>query len=127
MEFSIRYDDGFFEIKTRGDAEVAIFKAILHDLVSHEKWKPGTPFLVDHSELNAAPLRSADLQTIAGFNAQYSTRIGKAKCAHLLVRDLEYGMARMWEVYMENRWEISSKLFKSRDEAVQWLKEQLPA
>lgn len=121
MEFTIKCHDGFFDIKTFGDAEVEKFKDILETLVTHEKWKPGMPFLVDHTHLNSAPLTTDDMQKIATFNREYRAKVGKSKCAHILVRDLELGMARMWEVFVENEWDVLGELFKTRDDAIAWL------
>lgn len=121
MEFTIQCHDGFFEVKTFGDAEVEKFSEILESLVTHEKWKSGTPFLVNHADLNSAPLTSDDMMEIARINAQYGARIGKSKCAHLLARDLEFGMARMWEAFVQGKWDVSVRSFRSRDDAVAWL------
>jgi hypothetical protein len=61
------------------------------------------------------------MRDIVDLNAQYSRKVGKSKCAHLVARNLEFGMARMWETLVENKWDVSEKLFKSRDEAIAWL------
>jgi len=121
VEFSVQYHNGFFEVKTFGDAEVGKFRDILEALVTHEKWKSGTALLINHTELNSASLTTDDMRTIVNFNAQYSGQVGKSKCAHLVARDIEFGMVRMWEGWAENKWDVSEKLFKSRDEAIAWL------
>jgi len=121
VEFIVQYHDGFFEVKTFGDAEVEKFRDILESLVTHEKWNPGTPFLINHTDLNSAPLTADDMVTIAEINGQYRDNIGKSKCAHILARDLEYGMARMWEAFVKDRWDASVSLFRSRDDAIAWL------
>ncbi len=121
VEFIVQYHDGFFEVETFGDAEVEKFRDVLEALVTHEKWKPGTPFLINHAHLNSAPLTTDDMRKIARLNEQYRAELGKSKCAHFLARDLEFGMARMWEAFVENEWDVSEKLFKSRDDAIAWL------
>lgn len=121
MEFSIHRHDTFFEIVTFGDAEVEAFRDILEALVTHAQWETGTPMLIDLTHLNAAPLAIGDMNIIAGFNAQYSRRLGESKCAVLAINDLEYGMGRAWETFVENKWQIETKLFKSRDAAIVWL------
>jgi len=121
VEFNVQYHDGFFEVKTSGDAEFGKFRDILETLVTHEKWKPGASFLINHTELNSAPLTNDDMRNIAKLNGQYSAKLGQSKCALLLTRDLEFGLARIWEVFVENEWDVTEKLFKSRDEAIAWL------
>ena len=42
--------------------------------------------------------------------------------ATVVSRDLEYGMARMWGVFVGSKvWHASEKLFRDRDEALAWL------
>lgn len=36
-------------------------------------------------------------------------------------RDLQFGMAKMWEVYVEDKWYVTNKLFRYREEAIKWL------
>ena len=121
VEFIVDYHHGVFEIKTFGDAEVEKFRDILESLVTHENWKPGTPFLVDHTYLNSAPLTTEDMIAIARLSGQYRAELGRAKCAHILARELEFGLARMWEAFVEKEWDVLGRLFKSRDDAIAWL------
>ena len=121
MKFTLHYFDGLLEVKTFGEAECVKFREILESMVNHEKWNLGTPFLINHSNLNSGNLTVTDIQSIAEFNSLYKDKIGHSKCAHLVSRDLEYGMVRMWEVYVEGKWYVTNKLFRSRDEAVKWL------
>ena len=76
---------------------------------------------MNHSHLNAAPLTTDDMIKIAGFNGQFRAELGKAKCALVLTSDLEFGLGRMWEAFVENEWDVSERLFKSRDDAIAWL------
>jgi len=87
VEFSVQYHDGYFEVQTFGDAEVGKFRDILEALVTHEQWKPGTSFLLNHTALNKAPLTTDDMRDIVDHNAQYSGKVGKSKCAHLVARN----------------------------------------
>jgi hypothetical protein len=124
MQFSLQYhqDQGIFEVKTNGEAEVERFCDFMKAIVDHEKWKPGSPVLVDNTKLNAAPLTIDGVKTIANFCEQHRAQFGHAKCALLASRDLEFGLTRMWQVFVSvDVWDVSEKLFKSRDEALAWL------
>ncbi len=121
MEFTVKYQDGFFEVRTSGDAEWQKFKDILDALVSHKKWKSGKSFLMDHTELNPKTLTSDHMRQIAMFNAQYKAKVGPSKCALVVPSDLAYGLGRMWEVFVDEQWDVTEKLFRYRDEAIAWL------
>ena len=123
MKYEVHYHDGFFEIKTYGDAEPVRFRELLDLLLAHEKWKPDTAILVNHSELNAGPLTVGDIYYIAGSFVRSRVQLGQARMAILVARDLEYGMARMRTGFVEGKWDVIENVFRSRDEAISWLKD----
>ena len=123
MQFNVYYLDGIFEVTTSGDANLQGFNDFVKVIFKHEEWKPGGRILFDHTELNAGPLTVDDVQGIANIAGQYNEQFGNAKLAPVVNRDLEYGLARMWGVFVESKaWHASEKLFRDRDEAVAWLK-----
>ena len=75
MEFTLHYFDGLLEVKTFGEAECVKFREILESMVNHEKWNLGTPFLINHSNLNSGNLTVTDIQSIAEFNLLYKDKI----------------------------------------------------
>ncbi len=121
MEFTIQYNEGFFEIRTSGDADFQKFRDITEALVTHDRWEPGKSFLMNHTKLNPETLTSDHMRSIAECNAQYSAKVGLSRCALLVTSDVAYGMGRVWEVFVEKKWDVTEKLFRSRDEAIEWL------
>ena len=121
MEFQVEYHGGFFIGTTSGDAVDEQFGDLLDAMLTHDKWKPGTPWLHDHSDLNAGPLTVDGIQKIAQLCADRRTTIGGGRCAIVVARDLEFGLARMWGVYVENKWDAVAAVFRSREEAIAWL------
>ena len=123
MKYEVHYHDGFFEIKDYGDAEAVRFRELVDLLLAHEKWKPGTAILVNHSELNAGPLTVSDIYYMAGSFVRSRVQLGQARMAILVARELEYGMARMRMGFVEGKWDVIENVFRSRDEAISWLKD----
>ena len=121
MKYELNYREGFFEVKTYGDAEPGEIKEFLNSMLAHEKWKPGTSFLVDHSELNFGDLTVNDVRHIANVAVRRRAELGQARNATVAPRDEQYGLVRMWEVFVESKWDVIHHVFKSRDEAVSWL------
>ena len=124
MQFNLNYHDGIFEVTTSGDAVAQVFNDFAKALFEHEEWKPGEVILLNHSELNAGTLTNDDIRAIASISGLYCEQFGEAKVACLVGRELEYGMARMWQTFVDIKvvWSASEKLFMDRDEAVTWLK-----
>jgi len=121
VEFRVEYRDGFFIGTTSGDAVADQFGNLLDAMLTHDKWQPGTSWLHDHSDLNSGPLTVDGIHRIAHLCSERRTAIGRGKCAILVARDLEYGLARMWAVYVENKWDAVAAVFRSREEAIAWL------
>ena len=121
MKYELHYREGLFEVKTNGDAEPGGIKEFLDSMIAHEKWKPGTSFLVDHSELDFGHLTVNDVHAIEGVCARLRAELGKARCATLAPRNEQYGLVRMWDVFVERKWDVIHHVFRSRDEAVSWL------
>ena len=121
MHYRLVYDRGLFIGETSGDAVVETFRDLLDAMLDHDEWQPGTPWMHDHTDLNAAPLTVEGIQQIADLCAERRTRIGDGKCAIVLTADLEYGLGRMWAAYVESRWDAVTVIFRTRDEARAWL------
>ncbi len=121
MKYELKYCEGFFELKTYGDAEPGGIKKFLAPMLVHVKWKAGTSFLVDHSELNFGHLTVNEVYDIADASVRPRAELGRARCATVAPSDEQYGLIRMWEVFVDGRWDVSHQVFRSRDEAVSWL------
>ncbi len=121
MKFNLQYLDDVFEIKAVGVGDVKGISSFLKAVLDHEKWEPGGKFLVDFTELDLGELTVNEVRDIARVCGQFSALFGRAKCAIIATRDLEFGMVRMWEVFVEDRWEVNEELFHSGDEAIAWL------
>jgi hypothetical protein len=124
MKHEIVWRDGCLEVKTHGDATVEGMAAMIAGILSHERWQCGGAVLVDNSELNAGALTVAQIRSIADMASQGREQVGTAKIAHLVARDLEFGLVRMWEALVSQRWDARLMCFRSRDEAVAWLKQR---
>lgn len=124
MQFNLNYHDAIFEVTTSGDALLQGYYDFTKAVLEHEEWKPGGLILLNHTELNTGPLTNDDVQEIANISGQYSEKLGTAKVAIVVDRDLDYGMTRMWQGLVESHitWYDSVKIFRNRDGAVAWLK-----
>ena len=121
MEYEIHQHNGFVEVVTHGDGDVEVFQEFLNEVLRHPDWKPGFPILIDHSDLNAGPLTVDGMRKLADMINAAAVELGSSRMAILVPGDLEYGLGRMWQVYIEGRWSGTSEVFRSREDAVDWL------
>ncbi len=123
MEYSIIKHSNYFEIKLSKQADLRVYAEYINATLSHPDWTPGTPVLLDQTGLDTSLLRIGEVNAIADQCTALKAEIGAAKVALLVSRDMEYGMNRMWAVFIEDRWDALVGLFRSREEAVAWLGE----
>jgi len=124
MQFTLKYNDGIFHVVTSGSASYKGFSDFYRALVEHEQWKAGGLIFSDHSELHAEGLSSKEVIDIANLCGEFRDSFGDAKLAIFVDRNVEYGLARMWQIYIgDNAWDVSQKLFRTKKEALAWLKQ----
>jgi len=121
VTFTITWNDGILESKTQGDATFDGLAGMTSALLSHEKSMPGGTVLVDHSDLKADSLKLGEIRSLAEMTAQARTQIGRARIAHVVSRDLEFGLVRMWENFASPHTDARLGCFRSRDHAIAWL------
>lgn len=113
-----------FEVITCGAANSEGFSDFYKAIIQHPDWTPGRLIFTDHSKLHAEHLPPESVKAIASLCYQYKESFGSAKIAILVDRDVEYGLARMWQMYInDGAWDVSQKLFKSKEDALLWLRE----
>ncbi|MFT5315888.1 MAG: hypothetical protein ACI9UK_001723, partial [Candidatus Krumholzibacteriia bacterium] len=96
MEYSFSHTGHHFRCEMRGEADINQWPDFMERMLCHESWRPGTNWLKDLSHFDAAQLSVEDVQAIASLYSAHSKQIGDGKCAVVVSRDLEYGLARMW-------------------------------
>ena len=78
-------------------------------------------FTYENTDLNFDPITVDEVKSIATYCGLNRERFGNSKLALIVSRDLAFGMIRMWEGFMEGTWDVTERLFRSRDEALMWL------
>lgn len=121
MEYKLLQHEGFVEVLTDGDADVSVFKEFMQEVLSLDSWKPGTPLLTNHTKLNSGPITIGQVHELASLAATLRAELGRTRMASLVGRDVEFGLARMWEVFVEDKWDGETHVFRERAAAVDWL------
>jgi hypothetical protein len=81
--------------------------------------------MVDHTEAVLDDLSTADLLDLAKLDQKLARHTPAGMLVAVAVaRDLEYGLARMWQAFIDGSgWEIA--VFRSRMEAEHWIRERV--
>ncbi|MBN2161844.1 MAG: hypothetical protein JXR25_06485 [Pontiellaceae bacterium] len=92
----------------------------IEELLNHPDHINGMDELWDFSNADMTSLRENELRMLSFFIGQHTDRIAK-RTALVLGRDVDYGIARMWEVYAGHQAPQERHLFRSLDDAFSWL------
>jgi len=121
LDFKVEYTDDIFICTSSGIADAGAVVDLIDTMLSHANWKPGTPRCYDISNMETGSLTVDDIRRIAGFGGDRKDETGGGRVAVVVSRDLEFGLARMLTVYLSNLVESDYRVFRSRDEALDWL------
>ena len=125
MRYECRYNPklNVVEAVTHGSADVVRLLEMLHRITEHCRREASADILVDHSDLNAGSLTMENVETLGRTAASLNDVYRYRRCAHVVTSDLQFGLVRAWEIFvaMYDLTELETRLFKNRDEAVEWL------
>jgi hypothetical protein len=122
MEYVISFDTDFggVEIKTSGEADLAGLLGHATELVGDGRYVPGMPVLIDHTDLDATSIPSADLASLGQHVTTLASRLGDSRVAVVVPNALTYGLGRMAQARQETH--VDMRLFYSRADALAFLK-----
>lgn len=118
IKTSIDPDRGFARHVATGVVEVADFLDALREVYAHPIHRPEDGGIWDARGADATSLTAADLRDFVDFiREQRGPQPGRT--ALVVGRDVEYGLARMYQVFAESV--VEFEVFRSWDDAVAWV------
>ena len=125
MEYEFIFVDSSLVVcRSFGVASVQGFVDSAEALTSDPRWRPGMDTISDHTLLDASQFKASDIEQIANRESEYSDEIGQGRAAIVVGPDSpnKYGLARMFEAYIEPLVETRVRAFRTFDEALVWLR-----
>jgi hypothetical protein len=123
FEISFRKETGYFIIKTSGDTTPDDVEASLIQVLTSPDWSNGKNILFDNRLESLDKLSSDDVQKLSLKFTQFNEKLQNSKIALVMPKDVAYGLARMWENYTETTATFRTNVFRSIDNALQWIEE----
>ena len=103
---------------------MAVLRDFFRSLLGHQEsllkdsdFDPNFSQLLDFTQFAKFDLTSAEVRQ-ASRNTVFSPR---ARRAFVVKNDLQYGLARMFELYRDLAGEVGIRIFRSWDEALDWV------
>ena len=123
MEFELKIHKKpiYAVVTARGVARPQDFGRITEELVMHEDYFTGIGFLHDYRDVDMADLTTPEVRMISNMVASHREALGRGKWAILVNRDLEFGMARMWNALVQDKVDLVINIFKDESKARNWI------
>jgi hypothetical protein len=125
MEYEFIFVDSSLVIcRSFGVASVEGFVDSVEALTSDPRWRPGMDTISDHTHLGISQLTASDIEQIASQEGERSDEIGPGRAAIVVGPDSpnRYGLARMFEAYIEPLVGANFRAFRTFGEALVWLR-----
>ena len=78
-------------------------------------------FVSDYRESDFSTLSTLQVRAIAQSIIQLAPQIGDGRCAIVVSKNVDFGMARMWEAIVSESVAFRFRVFRSMDDAVEWI------
>ena len=110
-----------FTVTTEGEGSADGIIAFLKDIVGHPQWQPGNDILLDHRNLRLEKIKMDGIEKVSFFFKTIGGKLGNGRLALVMHRDIDFGIARTWEILTADDVDIEIEVFRSIDAAQAWL------
>ena len=114
-------DGGSFIVTTSGRGSAEGILAFLEAIVSHPSWQPGNHILLDHRKLDIADITVEGIEHVSHHFQKMGPQLGSGKIALVMKADIDFGIARAWELTTDGHVDMQIGVYRSMDEARMWL------
>lgn len=123
MRHRIAYDEerALFIVTTEGAGQPAGIIAFLDAILAHPRWRPGLSILLDHRKLSIEGIQSPGIEEVSRYFVAIGPRLGNGRIALVMNKDVDFGIARAWEMITEDEVAISIRVFRNIDQARGWV------
>jgi hypothetical protein len=108
-------------VTASGIADLDGLEDWLQAVLADPRWQPPMRVLIDYRLLDWGQMTAAEVEERVEVISHYSDRIGASRVALVTSRSLDFGLLRMKEAQLEGRVSYEIRVFRSMDDARQWL------
>lgn len=105
----------------QGEITLVRLRNVLAGVYAHPDFRPDSSSLWDLREATTRHISASEVQSIAGMVKKHWGTRGNPRSALVVSTDLDYGMARMYELLMEGDIAPEVRVFRDLEEAEDWL------
>lgn len=123
MRYSLELDVArrCFTVITQGEGNAEGLMASMEAVAHHPQWRVGYSVLVDHRKLCLAELSNSGIENISHGFIELRKAFGDGRCAIVLAKDVDFGLARAWEMITADEVAMAIHIFRDIDKARCWI------
>ena len=105
----------------KGRLELAELIAFFEHVLTHRSFSPGTAVLLDARNCSTSDLKHGQLLRLGEASSALARTNGMRRCAWVSRRDVDFGVARMFECLTEKHRSYTFRAFRGMAAACRWL------
>jgi hypothetical protein len=124
MEATVQIEDRFARVTLSGPIAIDKWKEAYHQLLSHPDFRKDMDTLWDFRAVEEIhTLQPSDMHAIAREVTDRAEKRGAGRVALVMAREVDFGLARMYELMSDGLVPLSIRVFRDLGEAEAWLTE----
>ena len=123
MDFNITKDNElpYYQIELSGQFDLQDLERCYREMINHPNWVSGLNILWDARECDVDHLQSDDLEDIGKMTTKYRGQRGAGSAAWVVSRDIDFGIARMFEMLNKSKVIFTFCVFNTISEAQKYV------
>lgn len=123
MEWKFNFrDDGILETKAKGVFTIDDLRALVLQMISDSRWKPGINRLFNCIELDAKTIDINTMFNIGKIQQEFVEELGGGRLAILVKNTIDYGAGISYKDIVNEKIKSKVQIFLNYDKATEWLK-----
>lgn len=122
LESKITYnqDHDLIVVLVRGPVTGPGLTALFQKVVDDPARGPRTGILLDATDARGDAIAASDIWALANLVKNHAEKVGIGGVAVVVARQVDYGLARMWQLMTESETSLRAGVFRQRQEALEW-------
>jgi hypothetical protein len=123
MEYQINFDSEtpYLQITLLGIFNMTDLESCYKEFLQNPNWKCGTDILWDCTKCDLEHLSSNDMKGIGLMTEKYKERRGPGKAAWVVGKEVDFGLARMFEIINEGKVIFNFRVFRTIEKGRNWV------
>jgi len=121
MKHEVSMEDGIVLAVLSGSISPEGYAAVARDVMKLPGWNPGLRVLIDYTYLDLRNEMGADAPTYAEALVPLRKAMGNSRVACVNHQSVEFGLGRMFQVFVQEMTDLEVGIFYTFEEAMNWL------